>query len=368
MSTNPDVIVVGGGAVGSACARALASRGTRVLVVDRQRAPGEGWRASAGMLAAQVEANAEDPLLGLGVAGRTFYRDQAGPLRERTGIDIGLVECGVLQVALTEGAAVAAKEKVATQRQQAHVADWLSADEVAETWPWLAPGLGAFWSPEDGIVDPALVVAAFRRDAELCGAVITDDTAVSVQSAKGRVTGVQCEGQRYDAPNVVIAAGAWSGRVKGLPRPLSVEPVRGQMLAFPWPDGASTVVAYGGGCYLLRRGAEMLVGATMEHAGFDASVTPEATATLIRRASAIYPALRDAAPLRAWAGLRPGTPDGLPIIGAEPRMGGLWYATGHGRNGILLAGVTGELIARQLHGDAETSTLQAIRPERFWDW
>lgn len=368
MSVNPDVIVIGGGAVGSACARALASRGTRVVLIDREGTPGEGWRASAGMLAAQVEADPEDPLLGLAVAGRTFYRDQAGPLRERTGIDIGLVECGVLQVALTEAAALAGKEKVAWQRQQSHLADWLSPEEVADGWPWLAAGMGAFWSPEDGVVDPALVVAAFRRDAELAGAVIVHDAAVSIESANGRITGVQGERDRYVAPSVVVAAGAWSGSIAGLPRPLSVEPVRGQMVAFPWPADAATVVAYGPGCYLLRRGDEMLVGATMEHAGFDPSVTEDATATLIRRASAIHPALRDAPPQRAWAGLRPGTPDGLPIIGAEPRLGGLWYATGHGRNGILLAGVTGDLIAQQFHGDAEAADLQVVRPERFWNW
>ncbi len=362
------MIVIGGGAVGTACARALSIRGTTVLLIDRERTPGEGWRASAGMLAAQVEAEPEDPLLGLTVAGRTFYRENAGLLHERTGIDIGLDECGILQVALTEEAAVAAKAKVAWQRQQAHRADWLSPQEVAEGWPWLASGMGAFWAPEDGVVDPANLVTALRRDAQLAGATIVQDVVGSIESAKGRITGVQGERDRYDAPTVVVAAGAWSGRIAGLPRPLSVEPVRGQMIAFSWPADTPAVVAYGPRCYLLRRGDEMLVGATMEHAGFDPSVTPDATATLIRRASAIHPALRDATPRRAWAGLRPGTPDGLPIIGAEPRLAGLWYATGHGRNGILLAGVTGEMIAQQVRGDAEAADLRVVRPERFWNW
>lgn len=368
MSPHPDVIVIGAGAVGTACARALSIKGTKVLLIDREGTPGEGWRASAGMLAAQVEAEPEDPLLGFTVAGRTFYRENAGLLRERTGIDIGLDECGVLQVVLTEEAAVAAKAKVAWQRQQAHRADWLSPEEVAEGWPWLAPGMGAFWAPEDGVVDPANLVAALRRDAQLAGATIVQDVVVSIESAKGRITGVHGERERYGAPIVVVAAGAWSGGIAALPRPLSVEPVRGQMIAFPWPSGTPAVVAYGPRCYLLRRGNEMLVGATMEHAGFDPSVTPEATATLIRRASTIHPALRDATPQRAWAGLRPGTPDGLPIIGAEPRLAGLWYATGHGRNGILLAGVTGEMIAQQVRGDGEAADLRDVRPERFWNW
>lgn len=112
----------------------------------------------------------------------------------------------------------------------------------------------------------------------------------------------------------------------------------------------------------------MLVGATMEHAGFDVTTTDDALATLRQRAGRSYPALASAEPLRAWAGLRPGTPDGLPIIGPEPRMPGLWYATGHGRNGILLSGITGEWIARGLRGDWVAADMRPFRPERFWDW
>jgi glycine oxidase len=371
MTPIPDVIVVGGGIVGSACARSLAARGAAVTLIQRADTPGEGWRAAAGMLAAQIESRPDDPMLALSVAGRAFYRRSAPDLLESTGIDIGLSECGILQVARTESDVVNAKAKVARQRQQAHRADWLSADEIREGWPWLDPGLGGFWSPEDGSVDPVRTVGAFRLDAERSGTRLVADTALAITHAAGRLAGVRGERDTYRAGHVVIAGGAWSGRLTGLPRPLSVEPIRGQMVSYPWPAHAATTVVYGSGCYLLRRGDEMLVGATMEHAGFDVEVTPEGIDAVTRAATAIYPQLASQSPTRAWSGLRPGTPDGLPIIGREPRLDGLWYATGHGRNGVLLAGVTAELVAQQLTGDAEGSDaidLSAVRPERFWSF
>ena len=368
MAASPDVIVIGGGIVGTACARSLALRGASVTILQGPERPGEGWRASAGMLAAQIESRPDDPMLALSIAGRAFYRRNAPLLLESTGIDIGLVECGILQVSQTEADVLAAKAKVARQRQQGHRADWLSRDEVAEGWPWLESGMGGFWSPEDGAIDPVRTVAAFNADAVRLGVRVIPDLATSVTSAQGRVTGVRGDAGTYNGAAVVIAAGAWSGRIDGLPRPLSVEPVKGQLLAYQWPHGAPATVVYGPDCYLLRRGDEMIVGATMEHSGFDAGVTPDATEALAGRAAALYPALRAATPIRSWSGLRPGTPDGVPIIGAEPRLAGLWYATGHGRNGVLLAGITGDVIAQRLGGSDETADIAAARPERFWSF
>lgn len=364
----PDVLVIGGGPIGTGCARALARAGAHVTVVERPSAPGDAWQASAGMLAAQVEAHRDDPLLELALAGRGFYAEQAEQLRATTGIDIALAECGILEV--VQGAALveALKDRVAWQRQQALHADWLDGDELGERWPWLAPAAGGFWSPDDGAVDPLRVVAAFRADAQRQGAQFVTDVALGLEHDGQRVIAVIGEQGRYAAGTVILAAGAWSGRIVGLPRPLSVEPVRGQMLAFPWPANAPRAIVYGEGCYLLERAGEMLVGATMEHAGFDAGVTAVGRASLQERAARLYPPLATQEPLRQWAGLRPGTPDGLPIIGPEPRLDGLWYATGHGRNGILLAGATGELVARAMSGESVTDELEPFRPARFWEW
>lgn len=368
MQPTPDVIVIGGGAVGAACARALALGGAKVTLLQRPETPGEGWRAAAGMLAAQIEAGPDDPIFNLALAGRAFYRRHAAALAEGTGIDIGLTETGILQIARTEADVVAGKAKVAWQRQQGHRADWLAAEEVQEGWPWLEPGLGGFWSPEDGALDPHRLVQAFRADAERLGARIEADTAIGLDHRSGVLIGVQGERDRYRAGAVVIAGGAWAGRLAHLPRPVSVEPVRGQMAAFPWPAGVPGTIVYGERCYLLRRGDEMLVGATMEHAGFDVEVTADALDDLTRRVAQLYPRVIAGTPLRTWAGLRPGTPDGLPILGPEPRLRGLWYATGHGRNGILLAGVTGDIIAQGLAGEPFPDECHPMRATRFWNW
>jgi glycine oxidase len=368
MPLNPDVLVVGGGVIGASCARALAAAGAEVTLIERPGTVGAAWRASAGMLAAQVEAQPDDPLLELALAGREFFRTQASELDRTTGINIAVIQSGILQVVRRESDVEAIKERVGWQRQQALRADWLDAEEVAERWPWLGECRGAFWSPEDGAVDPDKLVAAFISDATRLGTRIVADTVVGLDHDGARVHGVIGERQRYAAGTVVIAAGAWSGRLQALPRPLSVEPVRGQMMAFPWPVGVPPAIVYGEGCYLLQRGTEMLVGATVEHAGFDSSVTPAGLADLHERASLVYPPLAGLRPSRSWAGLRPGTPDGLPIIGAEPRVAGLWYATGHGRNGVLLSGITGELIARGVCAGAATDELHPFRPARFWNW
>jgi len=359
--------VIGGGAVGAACARALAASGARVTVVRPPDVPGEAWRAAAGMLAAQIEAGPQEPLFNLGIAGRAFYRREAPLLAEATGIEIGLAQDGILQVATTEAQVEAFKAKVAWQRQQAQRADWLEPEELEEGWPWLRPGFGGFWAPEDGTLDPVALVEACLADAGRHGGRLVEDRITGLWREGDRLLGAIGEAERHPADAVVVAAGAWSGRLEALPRPLSIEPVRGRMLATAWPDRARSATVYGDHCYLLKRGDEMLAGATMEHTGFDLGPAPEAVAEFVSRLTAVYPPIAAAPVHREWAGLRPGTPDGLPIIGPEPRLPGLWYATGHGRNGILLAGITGELIAQGIAGEPIPDELHLVRPGRFWN-
>ncbi|MES2125621.1 MAG: glycine oxidase ThiO [Gemmatimonadota bacterium] len=368
MSLSSDVLVIGAGAIGSACAREIARSGRSVTLLQRADTPGEGWRAAAGMLAAQIEATPEDPLFNLALAGRSYYRRNADALIEASGGTIGLLESGILQLAWSDAEVEAGKAKVAWQRQQGYRADWLSSEEVQRGWPWLAPAAGGFWAAEDGALDPAAVVAAFRADAIRHGTQLIHDEALGLDIESGKLVGVIGAAGRYRASAVVVAGGAWAGRLGQLPRPLSVEPVRGQIVAFPWPRGVAPAIVYGPRCYILQRGEELLAGATMEHAGFDAAVTAEGIRDLLARVATVYPPLASATPLRSWAGLRPGTPDGLPIIGPEPRLPGLWYATGHGRNGILLAGITGELIAQGIAGEELPDELRQLRPTRFWNW
>lgn len=370
MTATYDVVVIGGGAVGAACARELAVAGRSVLLIDRDAGEGDAWRAAAGMLAPQIEAHGEEPLFELGLAGRERYAALAGPLRETTGIDIGLWQDGIARVATDETDAVAVRAAVAWQRQQGHLCDWLDADEVRARWPWLARTHGALWAAREGALDPQRLVQALRADAERHGMRLVRDTVTALESAGDRITAVVGR-ERYAGAQVVLAAGAWSGRIDGLPRPVSVEPIRGQMAALPWPPGAARAIVYHKTGYMVARGDEAIVGSTMEYAGYRAETTSAGLARIFAGISALCPALAKAEVRRTWAGLRPGTPDGRPIIGREPRAENLWYATGHGRNGILLAAITGELIRQLMDGepvDAPLDALEAVAPDRFWRW
>jgi glycine oxidase len=367
VTTAPEVVIVGGGVVGAACARQLAQAGRRVRLIERGGSAGEAWRASAGMLAAQIEAPPDEPLFELGIAGREFYSQNAESLRSATGIDIGLRESGILQTANSDAEVELLKARVAWQRQHGHRCEWLDPEEVRREWSWLALTLGALFAPRDGYLDPVRLVEALRADAARLGVELVADSVNSLTRSNGRVTGVQGR-EWHPAEQVVLAAGAWTGRIGNLPRPISVEPVRGQLLAYPWPRGAEPRPVFGHHGYLLPRGAEGIAGTTVEHAGFSAEVTETGIAAIRQRAERLIPALAGVKVLRAWAGLRPGTPDGRPIVGREPDLEGLWYATGHGRNGVLLAGVTAQIIRDQLAGEATFEEAEVLRPERFWSW
>ena len=137
------------------------------------------------------------------------------------------------------------------------------------------------------------------------------------------------------------------------------------MAALPWPAGIGRAIVYHKDCYLLARGQEAILGSTMEYVGFQPEVTPDGIARIFAATMALCPGLVRGKLRRTWAGLRPVTPDGLPIIGPEPRLPGLWYATGHGRNGILMAGITGIFIRQLLDGDQPMTDLRAFAPNRF---
>jgi glycine oxidase len=360
-----DVVVVGGGAIGAACARELAVSSRKVLVVEAGTDMGQAWRAAGGMLAPQIEADANDPLLELGLAARDHYPSLVADLRAKTGIDPGLWREGIARVATDPAEARALQTKVAWQQQQGYACEWLELTALRRRWPWLGPAIGALWAPREGALDPDRLVCALLEDAKRRGTSVVRDRVLGIDESRGRVVGVHGEIARYPAPQVVLAAGAWSGLVSGLPRRLPVEPVRGQMAALPWPPGIPRAIVYGKDSYLLARGDEAIIGSTMERVGFQPQVTAEGLARIFAATIALCPGLVRAKLRRSWAGLRPVTPDGLPVIGEDPGLPGLWYATGHGRNGILLAGFTGVLIRQLMGGERPTQDLTAFSPLRF---
>ena len=360
-----DVAIVGGGAVGAACARAAALRGLQVVIYEPGPDPAAASPASAGMLAAQIEST-DDVLLALSVRARDLYDPLAPALRETTGIDIGFWRSGIAAVAFEEAAAERLREEVARQRQAGLRCDWLEGDEVRERWSGAAPDCqGALFAPEDGALDPQALTRACLADARRLGATLRAETVDGLAIANGQVTGVVTPDGTAPVEHAVLAAGVWSPRIRGLPRPLPIEPLRGQMAATAWPAGTPPAILYHDRGYVLARGGDALLGSTMERAGYDAHVTNEGLAQIFRCAVRLLPALVAQPVQRMWAGLRPATSDGRPILGRDPDVQRLWYATGHGRNGILLAALTGDITADLLTSKVPDVDISPLGIDRF---
>ncbi|HKW40278.1 MAG TPA: glycine oxidase ThiO [Gemmatimonadales bacterium] len=359
-----EVAVVGGGAVGAACARAAAQRGLEVAIFEPGPDPAAASPASAGMLAAQVEPG-DEALVALSVRARDLYEPLAPALQEATGIDIGFWRAGIAVFAFDEPEANRLKDEVAHQRQAGLRCDWLERDEVRERWPGAAPDCeGALFAPEDGAVDPQALTRACLADARRLGATLHAEKVERLALTEHRVSGVVTARGTTAVEHAVVAAGVWSPELHGLPRSLPVEPLRGQMAGTVWPDGSRPAILYHDHGYVLARGGEAVIGSTMERAGYDARVTNEGLAQIFRGAVRLLPSLLTQPVRRMWAGLRPATPDGRPILGPDPEVERLWYATGHGRSGILLAALTAEIIADLLtkgESDVDISPLHVGR-------
>ncbi|MGH7567328.1 MAG: glycine oxidase ThiO [Gemmatimonadota bacterium] len=384
----PDVIVVGGGLIGCLAARALADDGRRVILFERGAELGRrASTAAAGMLSPQMEW-AEDMLVG-GVGGISARADAtprteamldlcvtarerwpafAAGLEAETGFDLHYRDEGTLVVAFSDSEAADLAERARAQRLRGFRAEWLEARAARELEPGLAREVrGALYLPDDRQVDPGpLMAAAVEALAARPGIRVETDTAVTaIESAGSRVVGVTTARGRAEAGLVVLAAGAWSAGIAGLPRPLAVRPVKGQMAALRPARMPIRHVVGGAGAYCVPRDdGRVVVGATVEEAGFDASVHPPAVEALIAAVCAAVPALAGAPLESRWAGLRPGTSDDLPILGEDPELPGLLYATGHYRNGILLAPLTAEIVAALARGEAPPVDLSPFSPDR----
>lgn len=350
----PDVIVIGGGLIGLASAAALAERGLRVDILSERR-PGEASLAAAGLLAPSVE----DVSAGksFAVAGRDRYPSYLEWLGERTGMRVPLNRKGVLEVALHE-AQVNELRAIAGAR-----GEWLDQRALASLEPAIAHAKGALYHDMDGAVDNVALLNALTRLLRNDPRITFARTSVATIDVETRVVQT-ASGDFRSAAAVVLAMGAWSGRLRGLPRQLPVQPVRGQMLSLPGLPLERPL--FGENIYLVPRvSGETLVGSTMENVGFDATTTPEALAALLASARTLCPQFRETTPRETWAGLRPVTPDLLPIIGADPDYPSLFYACGHSRNGILMGPLTADCVAKLVTGEAPEHDLSAFGVTRF---
>lgn len=351
-----EAIVVGSGLIGLTAAVALAERGVSVTMIGQHRV-GAASPAAAGMLAPSVE-RAPGPAHGFGIAARDRYPSYLDFLFERTGIRVPLNRLGILQVALSaSGVKGLKKGMLATSR-------WLDSKELEELEPALSHGLGAILNPDDGAVDNVVLLDALQRLVSSSDRIESVHDVVAEIHADIDSCAVKTASRaKYDSRSVVLAAGAWAGQIPGARFARAVEPARGQLVSYS--SSPLRHVAYGPRGYVVPRGDQTIGGSTMEKVGFDATTTREGVKKVRAAAEEICSTLALSARTDSWAGLRPVTPDMLPILGADPEQPSLIYACGHSRNGVLMAPLTGDLIADLVTGAPLSHDLAQFRPDRF---
>jgi glycine oxidase len=339
-----DVVVVGAGVIGLACAWRCAQRGLRVLVLEREEEPGAGASGvAAGMLAPVTEAEfGEEALLRLNLAGAELWPAFAAELAERSGIDTGYRASGALVVAADRDDAEELRRLHSFQRSLGLEASWLSGRECRRLEPRLSPRVpGGILAEHDHQVEPRAVVRALGAALEAAGGELRCGVEVR-------------DPHDLDAEHVVLAAGCWSGA--------PVRPVKGQILRLRGEPLAQRLVRTPR-CYVVSRAdGEVVVGATVEERGFDTAVTADGVFRLLEAAYEVLPDAAELEFVEASARLRPGTPDNAPLIGEHD---GLVWATGHHRNGVLLAPITAAAVAAIVAGEDPPAAVEPFGAARF---
>jgi glycine oxidase len=369
MARAADAVVVGGGVIGCAVAWALARDGLAVTLLERGELAAQASGAAAGMLTPSPEASDDGPFLRLARASLALFPGWCEAVREGSGVDPELEASGSLHVARAPEEAEQIRERA--RRLATPGAEWLDAQAAREAAPGLSEAIhGALWSPGDANVRSPLFARACATAAAQLGARIQAGVAVvGLRRSGARIMGVLTSAGELPAGCVVLCTGPWlpesAGWLGGRIR-IPIEPVRGQILSLEAPVPPLRTIVFGGGVYLVpRRDHSLVVGATQEKVGFDCRVTAGGVAQLLAAAPDLVPALARSSFLSAWAGLRPETPDHLPLLGAVPGADGLLIAAGHFRNGVLLAPITAQLVADLVRGKALPADAEALRPGRF---
>src|SRR4051812_5813826 len=350
-SSNPatDVAIIGGGIMGCAVALRLCQRGLAVTVIERGIPGAEASSAAAGILGPQMEAEGPGPLLDLGLQSRALYPALAAELREATGIDIGYVRSGVLAAALDESAEAELAARRTWQTARGLRVEALSGGLLRTVEPQLGPAVrAALRFPDDAQVSPRELARAFSQAAAAAGARFLQGRYVRrVIVEGGAATGVELDGGVLHAGAVVVAAGSWSGLVEGAGVPATVVRLaRGQLVSIETrpPLFRHVISVHGRGYLVPWRDGSVIAGSTVEMAGFRKEVTVGGLAEILGLARTLVPGLGDAPVTGSWSNFRPYTEDHLPVLGTTG-VRGLVLATGHFRNGILLAPVTAWAIA-----------------------
>jgi glycine oxidase len=369
-SRSPDIIVIGAGIVGCAVGYELARRGAAVQIVD-DRPPGMGaTQASAGMLAPFTEAKDRNTtFLDLAVRSLDLYDEFVSRVATTAKLPVGYRRTGTMDVASTDERMASLRDVAARLRTRGVPLSVLDAADARREEPQLGERVtGALLIGAHGYVRAGELTRALIEGARCHGAHVVEPARVRRISGHGNDLVVETSGGSLTAGAVVVTAGSWSGQIDvgdSTPR-VPVRPVRGQLLHLAWHGAPLMRVTWGDDCYIVPwDDGTVLVGATMEEAGFDERTTVDGVRRLMAAACDLVPATANASLSSARVGLRPGTPDALPIIGWSRALPNLMYATGHFRNGVLLCPLTAQLVGRAMIDGAIDPALEAIGPERF---
>jgi len=367
-----DVVIIGGGVIGLAIARALVLRGVGdVLLLERQSLGAESSSAAAGMLAPQAEADRKDEFFEMTCQSRDLYPAFAAALLDETGVDVELDTTGTLYAAFNRSDWEALEKRYAWQTAAGLSVEKLDRLDAVLLEPTLNENVvGALRFPRDMQVENRRLISALTVANDRLGVRVATGTAVtSVRVEHSRVVGVETSRGPVKTSCVVNAAGAWSSLLEKTDQALPdarIKPVRGQMLCFEANPQVRQHVVYSARGYIVpRRDGRLLAGTTTEDAGFEKRVTAAGVGSILAAALEISPRIASLPLIDSWSGLRPRAADALPVIGPYAEIDGLYLATGHYRNGILLAPITAELIARAIVDKETPATFATFSPDRF---
>ncbi len=361
-----DVIVVGAGIIGCAVAQELAVRGARVRVIEARSVAAGATQASAGMLVPYLEAHQRGPFFDLTTRSLALYDDFIAHVTADSTIDVEYRRCGSLEIAVDEAAAARLRH---AQQECPSMLQWLDADAARRLEPSLPQSIeGALLVATHGYVNvnaltEALAWGAMRHGVELeAGRRIT---AIDTRDGTADVTSE--DGSRWTADTVVLASGSWTPLAGSADTAAThVRPIRGQLLRLGWRGTPLSHVLWGPDCYVVPwQDGTVLVGATMEDVGYDEHPTAAGVRDLLDAVCDLLPDAWRATFIDARAGLRPATSDGLPLVGRSASNEHVVFATGHFRNGILLAPLTAILVADLILDGRRDPALDLMRPDRF---
>jgi glycine oxidase len=377
MNPSPDVIVVGGGVIGCSIAFYLAKAGVSATLLERGRIGAEASAAASGLLGPSPGTH---PYTRLTTESYAMFPALVDELERTGGVDVELVNCGKLEVALSEDEALELRKWGDELEALGGEARWLDQTEALDLEPQLSPQvIGAVHMPDISKVNNRRLSDAFAIAGMRLGAEVRQGAEVVGLTRSGqRVTGVRLRGEEIHADHIVIAAGAWSGTLAAslglaesqagpgqLDKMIPVYPMRGQNTNLqPTGEGIRTALGYRDGIFVPQSDGSTIAGPTLEDVGFDSRVTAGGVQSILNLATTVIPSLEDANINWTIAGLRPGSPDEMPIMGPVTGWDGLVVASGHYRSGIHLSPITGKLIADHITGQ-KPELLAAFSPDRF---